>query len=124
MLICLLVPIAFDFGTFLSGPAFSILATCLPQQISDFPCSFIKYVVLHASRTDYGCPGYAEIEEFGNLCSLVLSEGFRTDANLPGVERLAVMEPDTAFLDSPPTKLPQLGSHGDDLSCIVLMVVM
>ena len=79
---------------------------------------------MHATRTDYGCPGYAEIEEFGNLCSLILSEGFRTDANVPGVERLAVMEPDSAFLDSPPTKLARLRSHSDDLSCIVLMVVV
>ncbi len=59
-------------------------------------------------RTDYGCPGYAEPEEFLLLCGLVLSEGFRTSASLPGVERLTCMVPDSAFLEAPPTNLSPL----------------
>ena len=59
------------------------------------------------------------MEEFTALCILILTDGFITDANLPGVERLAVMiQPDSAFLDRPPTKLPPLHEHSHALSCL------
>lgn len=59
------------------------------------------------------------MEEFTALCVLILTEGFRTDASLPGVERLAAMiQPDSAFLERPATKLPLLHDYCHALSCL------
>ena len=58
--------------------------------------------LLHGFRTDYGVAGYCEPEETENLVGLILSEGFRTNSEtMAGVERLAVMMPDSSFLEGP-----------------------
>lgn len=45
--------------------------------------------------------GYCEPEDMECLVGLILGEGFRTNSDsMAGVERLAVMVPDSAFLES------------------------
>lgn len=60
------------------------------------PTLFCQFSI---ARTDYGVAGYAEPEECENLMGLILTEGFRTNAEvLAGVGRLAVLVPEYAFL--------------------------
>ena len=96
-------------------------------------------------RTDYGLPGYMEPDDGEVLLQLILTEGacvalrfvffygvkleivklnssieflrFRTDSNIPGVEKIAMMKPDSAFLEAPASDLPPLDSDSSVLSC-------
>ena len=71
------------------------------------------------SRTDYGVAGYAEPEEMENLMGLILTEGFRTNSEeLAGVERLAFVSPDSAFLESEADSIP-FPAHSLGLNSLV-----
>ncbi|CAJ1461739.1 unnamed protein product, partial [Effrenium voratum] len=68
-----------------------------------------------AFRCDFGFAGTIDPDETELLVSLILSEGFRTNPDLIGVEKLAVVAPDKALLESPYKPLPRLPSAGDAL---------
>lgn len=52
-----------------------------------------------AWRADYGLAGMAEPDEFTKLVELVATSGFRTNSDIPGVEKLAVCEPTKEWLN-------------------------
>ncbi|CAJ1371839.1 unnamed protein product [Effrenium voratum] len=68
-----------------------------------------------AFRCDFGFAGTIDPDETELLVSLILSEGFRTNPDLIGVEKLAVVAPDKALLESPYKPLPRLPSAGQAL---------
>ncbi|CAK9043568.1 FO synthase subunit 1 [Durusdinium trenchii] len=59
-------------------------------------------------RSDFGLPGMADPYDMCSLIQLVLTQGFRTDPNEGGVEKLTVTQPNKAWLDAPYKELPQL----------------
>lgn len=55
-------------------------------------------------------------------CKVASKLRFRTDPDLPGVERLAVTTPDSAFLESKYVALPELPNSGLVLSFLALIM--
>ena len=63
-------------------------------------------------RCDFGLPGLQEPEETERLMELILTETFRADSDLPGVEKVAVTIPDSSWLEKAYTPLPPLPGYG------------
>lgn len=75
-----------------------------------------------AWRADFGLAQVQEPEQLVTLAELYLTEGwsgfisglvfeprrFRTDSNLPGTERLAVVKPEESFFQKPYKMLPKM----------------
>ena len=99
------------------GDARAALCAALALEFQVWNHLRLMSVFFFRTRTDYGVAGYAEPEETENLMALILTEGFRTNADaLAGVERLAVMIPDSAFLEKPADEPMHFPGQRQDLS--------
>lgn len=61
-----------------------------------------------AWRGDAGCSGYVEPDQAALLLEVMMSEGFMSNPDIPGCEKLHVTRIPTEFLDDTYTELPSL----------------
>ncbi|CAK9056461.1 Hypothetical protein (Fragment) [Durusdinium trenchii] len=84
-----------------------------------FPCddrltTGDSFAVHFEIRSDMGLSGFIEPEQLLLLSELYLCDGFKTNSDMAGVERLAIVSKlDSSFLESTYTDLPCLPDAGD-----------